>query len=133
LPYHQNDKIEIRQSEPYMYCQFVMGRDHTAHGRARHPWMTGTGGWAYFAATHYILGLRPDYDRFVIDPCLPGDWSGFSAVRRWRGATYNIEVRNPDGVEKGVRHITLNGAKVRELPVCPPGSVNKVVVEMGDA
>jgi len=131
LPFRQNDKIEIRQSEPYMYCQFVMGRDHTAHGRARHPWMTGTGGWAYFAATHYMLGLRPGYDEFVIDPCLPGDWPGFTAVRRWRGATYNIEVRNPGGVEKGVRLVTLNGTEVGVVPVCPPGSVNKVVVEMG--
>ena len=51
LPYNQNDMIEIRQAEPYSYCQFIMGRDHTAHGRARHPWLTGTAGWAYTAAT----------------------------------------------------------------------------------
>ena len=48
-PYYQNNMIEIRQSEPYSYCQFVVGRDHTAFGRARHPFMTGSGGWAYFA------------------------------------------------------------------------------------
>ena len=57
----------MRQSEPYTYCQFVMGRDHSAYGRARHPWLTGSAGWAYFAATHYILGIRPDYDGLVID------------------------------------------------------------------
>lgn len=34
-PYYQNNMIEIRQSEPYSYCQFVVGRDHTAFGRAR--------------------------------------------------------------------------------------------------
>ena len=50
-PYYQNNMIEIRQSEPYSYCQFVVGRDHTAFGRARHPFMTGSGGWAYFSAT----------------------------------------------------------------------------------
>jgi len=116
-----------------MYCQFVMGRDHTAHGRARHPWMTGSGGWSYFAATHYMLGLRPGYDSFVIDPCVPRDWKGFTAARRWRGATYNIEVLNPNGAEKGVRRITLNGAEVQAVPVCAAGSVNKVVVEMGGA
>ena len=33
-PALQNDKIEIRQSEPYSYCQFVVGRSHTAFGRA---------------------------------------------------------------------------------------------------
>ena len=48
LPYHQNDRIEIREAEPYSYCQFVMGRDHTAFGRARHPWLTGSAG-SHFA------------------------------------------------------------------------------------
>ena len=42
LPYNQNDMIEIRQAEPYSYCQFIYGKDHKAHGRARHPWLTGT-------------------------------------------------------------------------------------------
>ena len=54
-PYYQNNMIEIRQSEPYSYCQFVVGRDHTAFGRARHPFMTGSGGWAYFSATDICL------------------------------------------------------------------------------
>jgi N,N'-diacetylchitobiose phosphorylase len=131
LPYNQNDKIEVRQSEPYSYCQFIMGRDHTAHGRARHPWMTGTGGWAYFAATHYMLGLRPDYKGLVIDPCIPEDWTGFAVTRRWRGAVYMIQVQNPECVEKGVKSITLNGEAVDIIPVCPAGSINNVVVVMG--
>ena len=58
LPYNQNDSIETREAEPYSYCQFIMGRDHTAYGRARHPWLTGTAGWMYTAATRYILGVR---------------------------------------------------------------------------
>ncbi|MDR1029686.1 MAG: N,N'-diacetylchitobiose phosphorylase, partial [Treponema sp.] len=58
-PFYQNDVIEIRESEPYSYCQFIMGPDHTAFGRARHPFMTGSAGWSYFAATRYILGIRP--------------------------------------------------------------------------
>jgi N,N'-diacetylchitobiose phosphorylase len=93
--------------------------------------MTGTGGWAYFAATHYMLGLRPGYDTFTVEPCLPNSWAGFTAVRRWRGAVYNIEVRNPGGVEKGVTSISLNGEAVDAIPVCPPGSINEVVVTMG--
>jgi len=48
-PYNQNDMIEVREAEPYSYCQFIMGKEHTAFGRARHPFMTGTGGWAYYA------------------------------------------------------------------------------------
>ncbi|MDR1127110.1 MAG: N,N'-diacetylchitobiose phosphorylase [Treponema sp.] len=126
-PFNQNDKIEIREAEPYSTCQFVMGKDHTAFGRARHPFMTGSGGWSYFAATRYILGLRPDFDSFTIDPCIPQSWKGFSAVRVWRGAVYEIEVQNPDHVSKGVKTITLNGATVDVIPAQKAGSVNKIV------
>ena len=73
--------IEIRQAEPYSYCQFVMGRDHTAHGRARHPWLTGSAGWIYHAVTHWILGVRPGYSGLIIDPCIPADWKEFEITR----------------------------------------------------
>jgi N,N'-diacetylchitobiose phosphorylase len=131
LPYNQNDDIEVRQSEPYMYCQFVYGKDHSLFGKANHPWMTGTAGWAYFAATRYMLGLRPGFDSFEIDPCIPADWSGFEAARVWRGAIYNIKVENPNGVEKGVASITVNGQPADVIPVCAAGSVNDVKVVMG--
>ncbi len=62
LPYNQNDMIEKRISEPYSYCQFVMGKDHPDHGKANHPWLTGSSGWAYIAATNYILGVRLSFD-----------------------------------------------------------------------
>ena len=100
-PARQNDKIEIRQSEPYAYCQFIMGRDHTAYGRARHPWLTGSAGWAYFAATHYILGVRPTYDGLIIDPCIPASWDGFEMDRIFRGKKVHITVKNPSHIEKG--------------------------------
>lgn len=132
-PYHQNDKIEIRESEPYSYCQFVMGRDHTAHGRARHPFMTGSGGWSYFAATRYMLGIRPDFDGLIIDPCVPADWKGFKATRKWRGATYEIEVQNPNGAEKGVKSVTVDGKAIdgNKIPVAANGAVCKILVVMG--
>lgn len=130
-PARQNDLIEYRQSEPYSYCQFVMGKEHTAHGRARHPWLTGSAGWAYFAATRYLIGIRFGFDYMIIDPCIPSDWDGFNATRRWRGATFNITVKNPSHVEKGVKEITLNGNKVDNIPVMESGSVNNVEVIMG--
>ncbi|MDD6241722.1 MAG: N,N'-diacetylchitobiose phosphorylase [Roseburia hominis] len=130
-PYYQNNMIEIRQSEPYSYCQFVVGRDHTAFGRARHPFMTGSGGWAYFSATRYMLGIRPDFEHLTIDPCIPADWKEFSAVRRWRGAEYDIHVENPDGVMKGVRELYLDGEKADGIPVTAQGSRHDVRVVMG--
>ncbi len=130
-PYYQNDIIEVRQAEPYSYCQFIMGRDHTAFGRARHPFMTGSGGWSYFSATRYILGIRPQFDTLVVDPCIPADWKEFKVDREWRGATYQITVKNPDGVMKGVRQILVDGNVVSELPVFAAGENHKVEIIMG--
>ena len=130
-PYYQNDMIEIREAEPYSYCQFIMGKDHTAHGRARHPFMTGSGGWSYFSATRYMLGIKPQFDYLLIDPCVPADWKEFSVVREWRGTKYEIEVKNPDGVMKGVKSITLDGEACEKIPAFADGSLHRVVVTMG--
>ena len=129
-PARQNDMIEIRQAEPYSYCQFIMGRDHSAFGRARHPWLTGSAGWAYFSATRYMLGVRPDYDELVISPAIPHEWDGFRMQRKWRGATYLIEVKNPEHKESGVREIYLNGEKVDRIPPQKKGTTVKVEVIM---
>ena len=127
----QNDKIEIRKAEPYSYCQFIAGKDHTAFGRAHHPFMTGSAGWAYYAATQYILGIRPDFDGLEVDPCIPADWKEFRVIRKWRGSTYEIHVSNPEGVEKGVRAILADGKPVKVLPVLPAGSLCRAEVTMG--
>ena len=130
LPENQNDMMEIRQAEPYTYCQFIMGKDHTAFGRARHPFMTGSSGWAYYAATRYMLGVRPEFDRLTVDPCIPAEWDAFSVTRQWRGAEYRIRVLNPGHVEKGVRSVKVDGKETGRIPVFD-GGVHSVEVLMG--
>ena len=130
-PALQNDKIEIRKAEPYSYCQFIAGKDHTAFGRAHHPFMTGSSGWAYYAATQYLLGVRPEFDRLAVDPCIPADRREFHVHRVWRGAVYEIHVLNPDGVEKGVRSILLDGEETDMIPALPAGGSCRVDVIMG--
>ncbi|WP_028023917.1 GH36-type glycosyl hydrolase domain-containing protein [Enterovibrio calviensis] len=131
-PYNQNDMIEKRVAEPYSYVQFIMGRDHENHGRANHPWLTGTSGWAYFAVTNFILGVQVGFDGLSVNPCIPTEWPGFEVNREWRGATYQIKVENPNGVSKGVKTITLNGEEVTgAIPAQAEGSVNVVSVVMG--
>lgn len=133
LPTAQNDKIEIREAEPYSYCQFIMGKDNQYFGKARHPFMTGSGGWAYFAATRYILGIRPDFDGLVVDPCIPHDWKEFEVIRKWRGATYRIKVTNPNGVQKGVASVTVDGVEIKgnKIAIQPIGKTVDVQVVMG--
>jgi N,N'-diacetylchitobiose phosphorylase len=126
-PYYQNDQIEIRQAEPYSYCQFISGKDHSTYGRAHHPFMTGSGGWAYYAVTHAILGIRPDFRRLIIDPCIPADWEGFEVSRIWRGAVYRIHVENRSHSEKGVKQLMLDGKPVFSIPPQPEGTVHEIV------
>ena len=132
-PALQNDKIETRKAEPYTYCQFISGKAHTTYGEAHHPFMTGSSGWAYYAATQYLLGVQPDFDCLRVNPCIPADWKEFTVVRRWRGAEYYIHVTNPDSVQKGVRKILISGRPVEALPVLPAGSVCHAEVIMGGA
>jgi Cellobiose phosphorylase len=131
-PYLQNDKIEVRICEPYSYCQFIMGPDHASYGKANHPFMTGSGGWSYFSATRYILGIRPEFEGLRIDPCIPKSWSRFSVRREWRGALYNIDVRNESGAQKGIKEITVNDQKCKGnlIPILREGSINNIEVVM---
>ena len=130
LPENQNDMLDVRGAEPYTYCQFIMGRDHTAHGRARHPFMTGSSGWAYYAATRCMLGVRPEFDRLTVDPCIPAAWEGFTAVRHWRGAVYRIRVENPAHVQKGVKALYVDGELAAFIPAAD-GGTHEIRVVMG--
>ena len=133
MPASFNDKAEIRGSEPYVYSQYTHSIYSPRYGASRVPWLTGAASWAYYAATQYILGIRPDYKGLLIDPCIPADWKEFSVVRRFRNKTLNIKVVNPNGVQKGVKKITLNGQTIEGslIPVSKMKKENEVVVEMG--
>ncbi len=130
-PAGQNDKIEVRQAEPYSYCQFVAGAAHSAFGRAHHPFMTSSAGWSYFAATQYILGTRPSFEELIVDPCIPAEWDGFSLERRWREGIYRIHVINPAHVQKGVKRICVDGRETKHIPPIPKGRICYVEVELG--
>jgi cellobiose phosphorylase len=98
--------------EPYVYAQMIAGRDAPTHGEAKNSWLTGTAAWTYVAVTQWILGIRPEHDGLRIDPCLPADWPGFSAIRSFRGATYAITVRKPQGTRGRLTHLLVDGRRV---------------------
>ena len=66
--------------------------------------------------TQYILGIRPEFERLRIDPCLPTGWEGYEVTRRFRGMALTIRVANPRGVETGVASVTADGKAVELLP-----------------
>ncbi|MCB8983983.1 MAG: N,N'-diacetylchitobiose phosphorylase [Ardenticatenaceae bacterium] len=112
MPAAYNDCAEIREMEPYVQGQTTYSIYSPRPGNTRTAWLTGAAAWAYYSATQYILGLRPEVDGLRIDPCIPHDWPGFSATRRFRGRTIEVEVKNPYGVCRGVQSLTLNGERL---------------------
>ena len=71
----------------------IAGKEAPTHGEAKNSWLTGSAAWNFVAITQWILGIRPEHEGLRIDPCLPSDWEGYEAVRRFRGATYRISDR----------------------------------------
>ncbi|MBU3113196.1 GH36-type glycosyl hydrolase domain-containing protein [Clostridium lacusfryxellense] len=133
-PAFLEDISEIHRTEPYVYSQMVAGSDAIRHGEAKNSWLTGTAAWNYFAITQFILGVKPEYDGLSVNPCIPKDWNGFEIERVYRGDTYNIIVKNPEHVCKGVKVITVDGEIIQGdiLPVFGDGNAHKVVIEMGN-
>jgi cellobiose phosphorylase len=122
-PSFLEDISELHRTEPYVYAQMIAGKDAHKPGEAKNSWLTGTAAWNFYAISRFILGVRPTYDGLLIDPCIPQDWKGFEVRRKFRNAEYKIMVTNPDGVNKGVKTILLDGRKLdgNVIPIMKPG------------
>ena len=92
-PSAREEISELHKCEPYVYAQMIAGKDAATHGEAKNSWLTGTAAWNYVAITQSILGIRPTLDGLEIRPVLPVEWSGFEAVRSYRGVRYEISVK----------------------------------------
>jgi cellobiose phosphorylase len=108
-PAYLEEISDLHRTEPYVYSQMIAGKDAGRHGEAKNSWLTGTASWNYVAISQNILGIKPDYDGLLIDPCIPSEWPGYSVRRTFRGDTYEITIANTDGRSKGVRSASLDG------------------------
>ena len=133
MPAAYNDRAEIRQIEPYVYCQSTHSKYSPRYGASRIPWLSGSATWAYYAATQYILGIQPGYSGLKIDPCIPSDWKEVKISRRFRDKLIHIHIKNTDRVQKGIRKIILNGEKLsnNEIPINRMKEKNVVEIIMG--
>jgi cellobiose phosphorylase len=132
-PSYLEEISELHKTEPYVYAQMIAGKDSFKPGEAKNSWLTGTASWNYFAITQYILGIKPQYDGLEISPCIPAGWKKYTISRKFRGALYEIEIENPQGVNKGVKELLVNGKKMEGniIPIQKSGSTNKVTVKLG--
>jgi cellobiose phosphorylase len=124
---------EVHRCEPYVYAQMIAGQDAPTHGEAKNSWLTGTAAWNFVAITQWIMGIRPELDGLRIDPVIPSAWPGFTATRRFRGATYEITVRRAGTLDSGLAEgagTRVNGDQIAGtlLPLASAG--DRVTVEV---
>jgi cyclic beta-1,2-glucan synthetase len=102
-------------------------------GQGGWSWYTGSAAWMYRAWIEEILGLKIRGDRLYIDPVLPAAWKGFSLRYRHGEAIYEIEVENPDGCERGVKWVEIDGQQLSDGKILLHRDLTKhrVKVRMG--
>jgi len=119
-PAFTEETSDLHKTEPYVYGQMIGGKDAGSDigqtgknfGQGKNSWLTGTAAWNMVAISQYILGIAPDFDGLKIDPSIPSAWDGMKATRQFRGAKYNITVKNPSHICKGVKEMTVDGKTV---------------------
>ncbi len=132
-PPTKNRIASIHQAEPYVYAQTIAGINHHAFGMARQSWLTGTAAWMMNAATNWIMGVKPQYNGLLVDPCVPTSWRSYRMTRQFRDSIYDITFSNPNGVTKGIEAIHVDDRIVESnlLPAFTDGKKHKISVTMG--
>ena len=132
-PAFLEDISEIHRLEPYVYPQMAAGKDARRFGEAKNSWLTGTASWNFVAISQFILGIQPDFDGLKIDPAIPHDWDGYKVTREFRGDIFEVEVKNPDHVSKGVKSLVVDGKEVagNVIPMFNDGQKHTVIATMG--
>ena len=131
LPSYVEEKYQtLHKVEPYVNCQMVAGKDSARPGEGKNSWLTGTAAWMWYTISEYILGIKPSYDGLMIDPCLPSTAKSYEVTRKFRGGEFHIKVNNPEGNQKGIKSITLDGKIINGNIVPAELGKHEVIVEM---
>jgi len=78
----------LRKVEPYVFCQMVAGKDAARPGEGKNSWLTGTAAWTWKAVSEALLGIKPQFDGLLIEPCIPV--GSYRIRRRFRDAQYDL-------------------------------------------
>jgi cellobiose phosphorylase len=129
-PAYLEDISDLHKTEPYVYAQMIAGKDAYKPGEAKNSWLTGTAAWNFYTISQYILGIRPGYFGLEIDPCIPKDWKSYQVTRKFRGATYDIRINNPNGANKGIKKLTLDGEEIEGTNIIPLQAEGHYLIEV---
>ena len=118
--------------EPYVIAADVY-RLPGRVGQGGWSWYTGSAAWMYRAWVEEVLGLKVRGDHMRIDPVIPGWWEGFRLRYRHGEAMYEIQVENPEGCERGVSWVEMDGRRLRDgvIPLERGLVKHRILVRMG--
>lgn len=125
---------DLYKTEPYAYAEYLIGPEHPyLYGEGAFTWITGNAGWNFLTATEKLLGAQREYGGLRIDPCIPKKWKKAKIIRPFRGAIYEITIKNPRQKEKGVKKIFIDGQEIDGDLIYPhsDGKTHKIEVIMG--
>jgi cyclic beta-1,2-glucan synthetase len=97
-------------------------------------WYTGAAGWFYRAGLEWLLGLNIRSNKIYFNPCIPKEWRSYSLSYQYEETHYEITIKNPSGVSKGIVLIELDGTAQAEsdcIPLLNDSKNHQVLVVMG--
>ena len=124
------DEVSRYRVEPYVVAADVYSEPPHV-GRGGWTWYTGSAGWMYRVGLESLLGLTLSAAGLKVDPCIPRSWTGYGMTVRRESSEYRIVVENPDGVNRGVRLVEVDGIAHREPTIGLAPGVHHVRVVMG--
>jgi len=96
--------------EPYAFTNMFRGPGHPRPGATFKGWTTGTVPWALRGLTHFLIGVRPEFDGLRIDPVLPSTWNTVRIRRTFRDHVFDIQIVNhAAGTSATEVRLTLDG------------------------
>ncbi|MFN2274801.1 MAG: GH36-type glycosyl hydrolase domain-containing protein [Anaerolineales bacterium] len=139
---HMLNPIE-RARDPETVWRYGIEPYVVAADVCRLPGRIGYGGWSWYtgsAALMYrtwveeVLGLNIHGDRMQVDPVIPEWWKGFRMRYRHGEAIYEIRVENPEGCERGVLRVEMDGQHVPDgvIPLHRDLVKHRILVRMGN-
>ena len=79
-------------------------------GRSSQLFNTGTAAWLYRCLVESLIGLRGDGDGLRIAPQLPSHWPRARALRRFRGAEFDVEIERVQGNSQTI--VSVDGQRL---------------------
>jgi cellobiose phosphorylase len=134
FPPKLSNEYDLHVSEPYCHTSYTNAPLSGELGATGVGWNTGTIGWVHRATYEGFAGLHAGWDGLVVDPSLPSDWREVKVTRRYRRNVFEIAIDNPEGRERGVASIEVEGEPRDSnlIPAVEGDARRRVRVVMGE-